>query len=444
MSRFCGAIFLVLSALLLNFPSHAQSGIPDPANDGLAHLGVTTCAGSTCHGKATTVKKTGVVQNEYLIWQSKDKHAKAYTALEGTLGRRIAANLGIGPATQSKECLVCHADNVSEENRGVQFRIDDGVGCEACHGGSQKWLGPHASGRIPHNVLLSDYKLYPTNQPVERAKLCLGCHLGDETHVISHRIMGAGHPRMPFELQTFTVIEPQHFVIDDKYRKRKPVAEGVQVWAIGQAIALQRLVTQLADHQGHEGAFPELVFFDCQSCHHPLTSLRWERRSSMGLGPGLPHFNDANGIMLRAIAARVAPELGSALENDIRALHVALSEGGHPAEVARRVAADADKLNEVFATHDFTAADMRAMMVALAQSMRNGDATDYAAAEQATMAFASILYTLHSEQAVDTSQYAALKAALDHCYAATQKPDNYDPRAFAVAAESVAGALQGS
>ena len=84
------------------------------------------------------------------------------------------------------------------------------------------------------------------------------------------------------------------------------------------------------------------------------------------------------------------------------------------------------------------------MLAALSQSARNGDASDYAAAEQATMAFASIIYTLNTEGSLDASQYASLRAALNRCYDATQKPDSYDPRAFAAAAQSVAAVLPAS
>jgi hypothetical protein len=430
--------FMSFAAVLVT----AQAPAQEPAN-AERHLGVNSCAGSTCHGKASTTKKTGVVQNEYLIWQKNDKHARAFTALQSPLGRRIAANLGI--SAEDSQCLSCHADNVQPDRQGVQFLLSDGVGCEVCHGGSEKWLGPHASGKIPHRELVSTYGLYPTDEPVARARLCLTCHLGDETHVITHRIMGAGHPRLPFELQTFTVIEPAHYVIDDVYRRRKAVAQGVQFWAVGQALALQQLVTGLTNRPSREGAFPELVFFDCQACHHSTTSLRWERRTSMGLDPGMPHFNDANGIMLRAIAARLSPADGRALESDILALHRALSEGaGRPAPIAQRIAATSGRLAEVFGTHEFSAGDMRVMLAALSQSARNGDASDYAAAEQATMAFASIIYTLNTEGSLDASQYASLRAALNRCYDATQKPDSYDPRAFAAAAQSVAAVLPAS
>jgi len=404
-----------------------------------AHLGVTSCAGSTCHGAASQTKTSGVLQNEYLTWQRYDKHAGAYTVLQGALGERIAANLGLGPAEKAQICLDCHSDNVAPELRGVQFHLSDGVGCEVCHGGSEKWLGAHASGLTPHNVLVQDFGLYPTDRPTARADLCLSCHQGDDKRFISHDIMGAGHPRLSFELQTYTQIEPAHFVIDDKYRARKAVAKGVQVWAVGQAVALERLVTGLAEprHKG-EGVFPELVFFDCQACHHTTTKLRWQKRDSTGLGPGLPHFNDANAVMLRAISVRVAPDLGHSLEASVRALHQALSVGtGNPSAIAETIAAQARKLRDQFSAYDFTSSDMRAMIVALAQTSETSDISDYAAAEQATMAFASIIYSLNADGGLPPAQYTALRAALEKCYAATAVQDAYDPRAFAAAALSV-------
>ena len=433
-------IALVLGMLLCFAARGAAQTAAAPVD---VHLGVGTCAGSTCHGAASQTKRTSnVPQNEYLIWQRYDKHARAFTALQSPLGERIAANLGLGPAEKADSCLDCHADNVAPEARGVQFHLSDGVGCEACHGGSLPWLGAHASGLTPQAELTREdgpYRLYPTELPVQRARLCLSCHEGDDRRFITHKVMGAGHPRLSFELQTYTQIQPAHFVIDDKYRARKVAAQGVQVWAVGQAMALERLVTELAEprHQGG-GVFPELVFFDCQACHHTTTQLRWQRRASTGLGPGLPHFNDANAVMLRAIAARVAPEQARALESDVRALHQALSAGiGRPAPIAQRIATTAQQLGNLLAGHTFSNADMRAMMIALAQVSQTSDASDYAAAEQATMAFASIIYTLNMEGAVDAAQYGRMRAALEGCYSATRVQDSYDPGAFAAAARAI-------
>lgn len=439
MSRPRGRYSLLMVVIVLTGLAGIARAQTTPAAD--IHLGVATCAGGPCHGAASTTKKNGVLQNEYLTWQVHDKHAKAYSVLEGDLGKRIAANLGIGPATEAKQCLDCHADNVPPEMRGVQFKISDGVGCEACHGGAQRWLGPHVDGHIDHAALVKDDGLYPTDRPVDRAKLCLGCHLGDESHVITHKIMGAGHPRLSFELQTFTQIQPAHYVIDDVYRKRKAVAQGVQFWAVGQAMALEKLATGIANDK-HNGVFPELVFFDCQSCHHPMSNLRWQKRASTGLGPGIPHFSDANAIMLRAIAAKVTPDLAKSLDADVHALHLALSAGeGSPADIARRVAATSHKVGDALATHIFTKGDMRDMLMAVAKSGSNGDASDYASAEQVTMAFASLIYTLNMQGDLDAGTYAALKAGLNQCYGAIQKEDSYDPVKFASAAQAVTQAM---
>lgn len=431
------SVFVLLAALFGSTFGLAQSQSSEPSD---VHLGVATCAGTPCHGAASTTKKnSSVLQNEYLVWQKSDKHAKAFTALESELGKRIAANLGLGPADKATVCLACHTDNVPPERRGVKFALEDGVGCEACHGASEAWLGPHIAGHSSHAELVKEDGLFPTEDPMARAQLCLGCHLGDSTRVITHKMMGAGHPRLAFELQTFSQIEPAHFVVDDIYRRRKTAAAGVTFWAVGQAVALERLVSGLADETRRgQGVFPELVFFDCQACHHPMSNLRWHKRDGTGLGPGVPRFNDANAIMLSAIAGRVAPDLGHALDADVRALHQALSAGqGDPAEIARRLAGGAHRLAEILARHDFSKSDLREMAGALAAAGRRGDLSSYAAAEQATMAFAAIIDTLKTDGALDAAPYGALKSALARCYAATQHEEAFDPAAFDAAAQSI-------
>src|SRR5665213_1921705 len=97
-----------------------------PPADG-AHLGVSSCAGSTCHGAVERLKGSHVVQNEYIIWSRKDKHAQAYTVLLEDRSLRIAHNLGLADARTAPLCLDCHADNVPDNMRGPQFQISDGV-----------------------------------------------------------------------------------------------------------------------------------------------------------------------------------------------------------------------------------------------------------------------------------------------------------------------------
>jgi len=433
---------LLLLGLLLAAGHTTGAETASPPTDAL-HLGVASCAGSPCHGSVQTKKTTDVQQNEYLTWQRHDKHAKAFLALESDLGERIARNLGLPNAETAKICLDCHADNVPADRRGVQFQLSDGVGCEACHGAAERWLGPHASGKVAHDTLVAEDGLYPTDRPRDRARLCLSCHEGDENRFVTHRIMGAGHPRLAFELETFSQIQPAHFLVDDLYRRRKRAATGIQIWAVGQALQFERLMISLADprHRG-DGVFPELVFFDCDSCHHPESALRWQKRASVGLSPGVPHVNDANAVMLRVLAHRLAPDDAAELERDMTLLQRALAEGqGDPHALANRLAATAHRLGDLLDAHDFSRDDLKALLAGLVVALQAGDAADYAVAEQATMAFASIIDTLETSHLIDAAQFTALKSALDQCYAATQKQESYEPAKFTAAAQAVAKAL---
>jgi hypothetical protein len=434
----------MLIAMLVAYAALTQmvqaATLPQYGTD--VHLGVGSCAGSTCHGAVEPWKGSTVQQNEYVIWTRKDKHAKAYEVLLNDRSKRIARNLGLPDAHTAALCLDCHADNVAADKRSKQFQISDGVGCESCHGGASRWLGIHVSGQAGHqdNVNLG---MYPSEDPVARAQLCLSCHFGDERKFVTHRMMGAGHPRMSFELDTFTAIQPAHYRIDADYAKRKKVASGVQTWAIGQALALAQSMDALADaKRGRDGIFPELVLFDCHACHHSMSELRWQARASTGLGPGLVRLNDANAVMLAAITARVAPELRQRLSQQMLSLHGAVSQGrGSAPDGAKAVAEIARQLAGRFASHAFGREDVQALLGALLVQGRAGEFLDYAAAEQATMAMSALAASLRQLGAIDDKQLLAINGALAKCYDATQKDDTYKPQAFVEALAGVEAAL---
>ncbi len=167
-----GTIFALAWAVteVLGTEDSAAQDIVSGLSDDI-HLGVASCAGSTCHGSVEPWKMSNVLQNEYVTWQREDKHAKAYEVLLNDRSKRIARNLGLPDAHTAEVCLDCHADNVPVDKRGTTFQISDGVGCEACHGGSVRWIGVHLSGR-GHELNVAA-GMYPTVDPVERAKLCL-------------------------------------------------------------------------------------------------------------------------------------------------------------------------------------------------------------------------------------------------------------------------------
>ena len=438
--RTAAAALLAAGALLGVTAAEAQT-LPQYGTD--AHLGVGTCGGSTCHGAVQPWKNSVVLQNEYVTWSQKDSHSKAYQALLSEKGKRIAANLGLPNANEQKVCLDCHANNVPANLRSKTFNIADGVGCESCHGGAVRWLGQHVSGTAGHaeNVALG---MYPTENPVARAKLCLSCHVGNDQKFVTHRMMGAGHPRMSFELDTFTATMPAHFRFDDDYFKRKRVVNGVQTWAIGQAIQVQSIMDGMLDpKRNRDGIFPELTFFDCHACHHPMSNVRWQARAGTGLGPGVPRLNDANLVMLRVIAARVSPELGSRLRTETLALHSASLQGTEATTAAARaVRTTAGALADAFAKHTFSRDDFAALLNGvLSEGIKAGEYVDYMSAEQATMAVSAIVTAMQRAGMINDAQHKTLTAALDKAYDAVAKDEAYQPKTFTAALQGIEAAI---
>ena len=406
-----------------------------PFIDKDVHMGVATCAGSTCHGAIEPLKGINILQNEFITWQRKDKHAKAYQVLLNERSKRIARNLGLKSAETAPLCLNCHADNVPLERPHRTFQISDGVTCEACHGGAGRWIGTHISAAATHQVNIEN-GLYPSADPISRAKLCLSCHFGDETRFVTHRIMGAGHPRMGFELDTFTAIQPAHYVADADYRKRKGSWNGVQVWAIGQAMSLDILLDALIDpDRGRDGIFPELVLFDCYSCHRPMSNPRWEARDSIGLGPGIPRISDANMLMLRVISDQVDQALGSEFTQRTLALHKSTRAGtyGEMLDAAKALKKVLGKLMNKFANHEFGKDDTRALLAGVVADGLKGEYRDYPGAEQATMALSAIVEAMRQSGDIDSAQYEALNAVLDQAYAAVAKDEEYKSAVFIAA-----------
>ena len=256
--------------------------------------------------------------------------------------------------------------------------------------------------------------------------------------------MGAGHPRLSFELDTFTAIQPAHFVVDDDYRQRKPAAGGAQIWAIGQAVALANTLELLLDPEiGQDGLFPELTFFDCHACHKPMSALRWRERSSLGLGPGVIRFNDANLIMLRVAAGVVSPPLAEQLSRRGRALHQASQAGAAQwRAAAQNLHATALEAVDLFARHEFSEAELRALLDALVREGERGEYIDYVAAEQNTMATGVVLSAMQDAGAISQAEYQQIEQLMADLYAAVEKDEQYRPSAHLNALERLKGATR--
>ncbi|HEX7028319.1 MAG TPA: multiheme c-type cytochrome [Gammaproteobacteria bacterium] len=413
-----------MSLLLASIASAATL----PAEDNRIHNGVASCAGSTCHGSVRQFEGSNILHNEFITWTREDRHAKAYQTLLSKESKRIAQKLGIGAPHTEALCLDCHADNVPAKLRGQKFQISDGVGCESCHGGSEKWLNSHVK-QTDHRQNIKN-GLYPTEEPHARSDLCLSCHYGNNNKFVTHRIMGAGHPRLSFELDNFTELMPPHHQVDADYKKRKTHVDSAQVWVAGQLAFVERILQQL-EHRGleKEGLFPELSLFDCHSCHHPMSKIRWSARDSTGLGPGVIRLYDANFIMLQALP--FSDQERQTVREMTRNLHQSTTQG----LAAFRQAIDAYQqalpaLKQSLSNKTFSDAQLKTILANLIQAGVDGEFRDYAAAEQAVMAIASLLSTLDTRSTFAPKIQQAVGKRLDELYACVDDDEKYNPACF--------------
>lgn len=421
---------LWLSLVLLVVSSTAWADRVDRIAEHV-HAGVASCATSVCHGKLKIQDNENVWLNEYRIWTSEDRHSQAYRTLENQDSKRIAAKLGLKSAKTAKICLDCHADNVPKNKRGRKFQIRDGVGCEACHGGSEKWLKSHAESGISHQQNVAD-GLYPTEKIDERADLCLSCHLGTKDKFATHVIMGAGHPRLGYELETFTANQPAHYTVDADYIKRKGKPLGFNAWVLGQVTAAERFVALLQTplFKG-KGLFPELAMYDCQSCHHPMDDLRWSyKRSGGAVKPGTLRLQSQYFVGVE-VAAKVleSPAAAKALRGMVNQLLVA----GQTSTAA--VTSAAKKLEnwlsirrDQWRKKSVSLKQVKQVRKQLLSMAANDKASDYNAAEQVFLSVEGLSYVVGD---VDKHE-----AALDKLYKAVEDDKKYSPARFAKAAKS--------
>ncbi|MFZ3322526.1 MAG: multiheme c-type cytochrome [Usitatibacter sp.] len=401
------------------------------------NLGTVNCANSLCHGSASAWKDSNILQNEYITWSRVDKHAtRAYQVLFDERSKRIARNLGLKePPHEAKLCLDCHTYDPAPATRGERFKVTDGVSCEACHGPAGPWIEVHVAPNATHANNVA-HGLYPTNEPVAQARLCLACHFGNKDKFVTHRMMGAGHPRISFELETFVQTEPAHYVIDADWVRRKGAWDPTRVWAVGQALAASELLDVLADpKRSRDGLFPELVVFDCHACHHPMSDKRWSPRS--GSSPGRIRLNDSNLLMLRQIARVVLPAEGAnEFAQKTTDLNKAVAgDGGDPEEGVKQMRAAIVAMTPAIVAHSFTGADLRAMLSGLADDGARGEYHDYSAAEQATMAIGGLMSFLGRRG--DIKDFRGANAALDRLYDTVKDDEKFRPEQFRTALEEL-------
>ena len=439
-------VSLAIIAFTIGNGAQVKAALPDDAT----HLGVASCAGTTCHGRQQPDGKV-VRQDELLRWQEPSSptgaHSRAFAVLNEPRGRQIAARLGIGNAASAPMCLGCHTDYPAA--RAGLWRANDGVGCEACHGGSQNWLASHYAVGGTHAANVSR-GMVPLDRPEVRASVCLDCHWGsaDGNQFVTHRIMAAGHPRIAFEVDLFSTLQAHHNE-DADYVARKGRTNSVRLWAVGQAMALDRALSVYANPSfAQNGAFPEFYFFDCHSCHRPIqdaanftpTALDNPGRATP---PGAVPFNDENMIMLAAAARVAAPGLAARFDTDSKAFHRSFGDG-RAATVAAgaKLRATAGALRDAFAGTGFSRDQTFAIIDNIAGEAISPRFTDYTGSAQSVMAIDTLLNALVNAGQVPPASAAAIRGDINRAYAAVRNPNDYRPLEFRRALGSAARTIR--
>jgi len=445
-----GLLALAALLLLLLRPDGAQATAQ--AGGGASYVGVASCGGTTCHGRSEGDGPV-VRQDEIMLWQdpasAAGAHSRAYAVLRDPRSRAIAQRLGIGEAHDAPMCLGCHATPAPGGARGARFQISDGVGCESCHGPASGWLSSHyaVGGTHANNVARG---LVPLETPRARAAICLDCHFGsaDAGQFVTHRIMAAGHPRISFELDLFTTLQ-QHHQEDADYRRRKGTVDSVKMWAIGQAMALDRSLTLYASPaRGTEGAWPEFYFFDCHSCHRTISDAPDFRPTAVPnpgrpIPSGMPPYNDENLIMLAAAARVVAPTLAERFERDSRAFHQALArDRGAAVAAAARLRDSARALAAAFERAPMSRAQTFAIIDAITSEAISPRFTDYAGSVQAVMATDTLLSALVDEGEVSERAANTIRVDINSAYRAVRDPNAYSPGQFRASLGRAAAAIR--
>lgn len=418
----------LISTVLLLLAAGAAAAADLPDEGSAMHMGVATCATSQCHGSAVPRDGSNVLQNEYVTWTQDDPHAQAHATLDSDLSRAIASRLGLPSATGADICLDCHADNVAPERRGDRFQLSDGVGCEGCHGGAENWLASHYDTTSTSHADNLANGLYPTGEATSRAELCLGCHLGTRDKFATHRIMAAGHPRLAFELDTFTELwrtagRQPHFRVDDDYAARKVAPDHMTLWIAGLfAEAGQRLALIKADASG-ESVFPELGLYDCHACHRSMKTVTWRPLPRHGnAGPGVPFLNDGAFVMILALANAFDHERATALQSALGELHAASGKDAASLRVAAQTLDDNLAILQSRITPTVMRGQERQMLHEILQFAAEGHFLDYASAEQAFMAVQMLVIELGD---------AGLEAQLDTLASALLDDEKFRPEQFA-------------
>ena len=386
-----------------------------------------------------------VMQNEYSVWIVRDKHSKAYTALTGMVGERMANLLGLGKAENAPRCLACHTLDVPPSERAHTFETNDGVSCESCHGPASAWLGRHTERNWTHEQSVQ-LGMYDTRDLIKRSEKCLSCHLGNDQKYVDHEMIAAGHPDLYFELDSFSATMPRHWKTPGE-----PWEEAgsdpwfdVREWTTGQAVQLREGLLHLASRSRGK-IWPEYSEHECYACHHSLVPAEQSWRQARGYPdrrPGDPPWNASRYMVFREIVRQMDPSDAEQLDRELAHLTKLMSAlnpnrddvAASATSSAHLADAMARKLNS--STYD-SALTAKIFSQICSDSDTIANDGEHSAA-QAAMALQSLFVAYDRNEKVANAD--EVRAAINGLFDQLQIPSNYDGPRFAAQMRRVSSA----
>jgi len=153
-----------VSSLLVMFLFVAASLSQAQDKKEYVYGGVKTC--KACH----MTKKSGA---QYKVWL-KTGHAKAFETLKSEKALAVGKKVGVPEPSTSPKCLKCHttAYGVADNLKGKKLTMEEGVGCEACHGAGSAYK----SRKIMKGIRAGELKAEDYGLKIPTEETCRGCH----------------------------------------------------------------------------------------------------------------------------------------------------------------------------------------------------------------------------------------------------------------------------
>src|ERR1700687_716676 len=382
--------------------------------DSSKYIGPGSCASTSCHGSVKPVAGSRILQNEYSTWIIKDKHSRAYQALTGDVGERMAQILKLGAkAEEAPKCLACHALNPAPEQRGRVFEISEGVSCENCHGPASAWVGPHTTRSWAHEKSVA-LGMQDTRDVIHRTEKCLECHLGTKNKFVDHEMIAAGHPDLYFELDSFSAVMPRHWKTPRESEPGKPAEDaawvGVREWSTGQAVQLRAAMERLTwrakgERYDKKDVWPEYSELSCFACHHALGPAKdsWRQEHAyVGRRAGDPAWNASRYVVFRLLAKQIDAPSAQELDRQLFVVSDEMSklnpDRSAVASAATAAAPLAQRIAERLAGMPYDQAIALRILQRIADDAEDISLADERGAEQAAMALDS-LYIAYSRDA---------------------------------------------